>query len=209
MQLIENLKWRYATKMFDATKKVSEDKIDQIKMAIQLSASSYGQQPYLILEVKTPEVREALKPLCWNHAQIVDASHLFVFCNKIENTDEDVDDSTHLKSDIREISFEIIAGYGEFVKGKLKEKTKEEMFHWTAKQTYISLANALNACAELKVDSTPMEGFDAADVNELLGLDEKGLNASVLLAVGYRHEEDKAQHTKKVRKPLDEIFYQV
>lgn len=209
MQLIENLKWRYATKKFDATKKVSADKIAQIKKAVQLSASSYGQQPYLVLEVKTPEIKEALKPLCWNHEQILDASHLFIFCSKIRNTNKDVDDSTQLKSDIREVPLEEIAGYGAFVKGKLKEKSDEEMFYWTQKQTYIALANALNACAELKVDSTPMEGFDPSDVNELLGLNEKGLNASVLLAIGYRHEEDQAQYAKKVRKPIESIFLEV
>lgn len=111
--------------------------------------------------------------------------------------------------EVNQIPADKISGYGEFVKGKLAEKSDVEMFHWTAKQTYMALANALNACAELRIDATPIEGFEPAAYNEKLGLTEKGLNASVLLAVGYRHAEDTAQNNKKVRKPIDSVFVEV
>ncbi|KAA3649701.1 MAG: NAD(P)H-dependent oxidoreductase [Bacteroidetes bacterium] len=206
MQLIENLKWRYATKKFDASKKVSELEINSIKEAVQLAASSYGLQPFKVLEIKSHSLKELLKPLSWNQSQITDASHLFVFCNIVELTNQDVDDLMQLKSEINNIPTDKIKGYGDFIKGKLKEKSKEEMFHWTAKQTYIALANAITACAELRIDCTPIEGFEPEAYNQLLKLNEKGLNACALLAVGYRHAEDLAQNSKKVRKPMESIF---
>jgi nitroreductase/dihydropteridine reductase len=209
MQLIHNLKRRYATKKMDASKKVSEQNIDYIKEAVQLSASSYGLQPYKVLEIKNPALREELKPLSWNQSQVTDASHLFVFCNYKTLSDNHVDDLIKLKSDTNNIPIAKISGYGDFVKGKLKEKSETEMFHWTAKQTYIALSNAMNACAELQIDCTPMEGFENHDYNQKLGLTEKGLNACVVLAIGYRDNEDASQNSEKVRKSIDAIFENV
>lgn len=206
MQLIQNLRWRYATKKMDTSKKVSEQNIDYIKEAVQLSASSYGLQPYKILEIRNPQLREELKPFSWNQSQITDASHLFVFCNYKMVNDKDVDELIQLKSEINDISIDNISGYGDFVKGKLKEKSETQMFHWTAKQTYIALSNAMNACAELHIDCTPMEGFENDNYNQKLGLIEKGLNACVVLAIGYRDNEDASRNSKKVRKSIDTIF---
>ena len=209
MQLLDNLKWRYATKKFDSSEKVSQQKIDSIKETIQLSASSYGLQPYKVLEIRNPKVREELKPISWNQSQITDASHLFVFCNYLNVSEENVDSLIQLKSKINEIDAETQSGYREFLKSKLKEKSESEMFHWTAKQTYIALSNAINACAELQVDCTPMEGFELNAYNEKLGLPQRGLNACVLLAIGYRHHEDLSQNSIKVRKPIDAIFEEI
>ena len=121
-------------------------------------------------------------------------------------TDKDVDDALQIKADINNIPTEKLAGYSDFVKGKLKEKSEVEMFHWTAKQAYIALGKALSACAELQLDSTPMEGFESDAVNKKLGLHEQGFNACVLLAVGYRHAEDVAQNGKKARKSIGVVF---
>ena len=209
MSLVENLKWRYATKKFDATKKVSEEDINYIKEAVQLSASSYGLQAYKILEIKDPKLREELKPMSWNHAQITDASHLFVFCNYLEVKDKDIKEVMKLKSEVNSVPMEKLAAYGDFVNGKLQEKSADEITNWTARQTYIALGNALNACAELRLDSLPMEGFEPKLYNERLGLKAKNLNACVLLAVGYRHAEDAAQNNKKVRKSIDTLFEEI
>lgn len=206
MTVLENLKWRYATKKYDDSKKVTQQNIDYIKEAIQLSASSYGLQPYKVLEIKSADLREELKPLAWNQSQITDASHLFIFCNKIKVTDKDVDDLMKLKSIVNDIPIAKTSGYGDFVKSKLDEKSEIEMFHWTAKQAYIALSSALNACADLRIDSTPMEGFDSNAINEKLGLVENGFNACAILAVGYRHSDDKAQYPKKVRKSIKNLF---
>ena len=209
MQLIENLKWRYATKKMDASKKVNEQDINYIKEAVQLSASSYGLQPYKVIEIESPQLREELKPSSWNQSQITDASNLFVFCNFLQVEEKDVDDLINLKSEINNLPIDKISGYGDFVKGKLKEKSETEMFHWTAKQTYIALSNAMNACAELNIDCTPMEGFESNDYNQKLGLTKQGLNACVVLAIGYRDNEDASQNSKKVRKPIDSIFTKI
>jgi nitroreductase/dihydropteridine reductase len=206
MSLLDDLNWRYATKKMDPTKKVSEVKLTQIKEAVRLAASSYGLQPYKVLDIQDPELRLKLKPLCWNQSQIVDASHVLVFCNYIDFREKDIDNMMRLKTEISGLDPEKVVGYGNFVKGKLKEKSKEEMFHWTAKQAYIALGNALMACAELKIDSTPMEGFETAQVNELLQLEKENLNACVMLAIGYRSAEDSNQYAQKVRRASEDLF---
>lgn len=206
MQLLENLKWRYATKKYDPSKKVSQQDLESIKEAVQLSASSYGLQAYKVLEINNPEIREKLKPFSWGQSPITDASHLLVFCNYADVTDQNIDDFIALKSEISGIEHANLVGYGTFAKGKIKEKSPEEITNWTAKQAYIALGNALVACAELKIDSTPMEGFEPAAYNEILGLTKRGLNAAVVLAIGYRHAEDANQHAKKVRKPMTSLF---
>ena len=206
MKLVKNLKWRYATKKYDTTKKVSQHHIDYIKEAVQLTASSYGMQPYKILEISDPELRKKLRPLAWNQAPITDASHVFIFCNKVAVNEADIDAMMDLRAKMNPADKERIANYGKTVRRNLGVKSPEVMFHWTAKQTYMALSTALSACAELQIDSTPMEGFDAEPINEKLGLKEEGWNAAVLLAVGHRHEDDVAQHAEKVRKSMGVMF---
>ena len=206
MKLIENLKWRYATKKFDPRKKVSEQDLKYLKEAVQLSVSSYGLQLYKVLIVKDASIREELREASWGQSQVIDASHLFVFCNFSEHKDEYVDDYINNIVETQNIPFSAVAGYGEFIKENLSKKTTSEWQSWSKRQTYLSLANLLNACAELKVDACPMEGFDSAAYNEILGLDKKGLNASVIATVGYRSEQDETQYRKKVRKGIDELF---
>ncbi|MGC6470943.1 MAG: NAD(P)H-dependent oxidoreductase [Flavobacteriales bacterium] len=209
MNLIENLKWRYAVKKMDVTQKVSPEDITLIKEATQLSASSYGFQPYKILDIRDTYIRKKLLPMCFNQSQVTDASHLFVFCNKIVLLDSDVDQLMQLNSKIRGVDIEQLSAYGDIIKSKLKGKSKDDIFHWTAKQTYIALANALTACAELKIDSTPMEGFEADKVNDLLHLNSQGLNACVLLTIGYRSNEDATQYSNKVRFPISDLFNEI
>lgn len=206
MQLIENLKWRYATKKYDSSKKVSQSDLSKIKEAIQLSASSYGLQLFKVLDIKSSEIREQLKPASWGQPQITEASNLLVFCNYAEVKDEHIDEYMQLKASTQGLDLDSIQGFGDFVKGKMHEKSMEEKEAWTAKQTYIALSSAIAVCAELKIDSTPMEGFAPDAYSEILGLKEKGLKASVVLAIGYRSAEDTSQHGKKVRKSIDSIF---
>ncbi|SHG47796.1 NAD(P)H-dependent oxidoreductase [Flagellimonas flava] len=206
MNLVENLKWRYATKKFDPQKKVSEQDLKYLKEAVQLSVSSYGLQLYKVLIVKDVSIREQLREVSWGQSQVTDASHLFVFCNFSEQKNEYVDDYINNIVETQNIPISAVEGYGEFIKENLSKKTTSEWQSWSKKQTYLSLANLLNACAELKIDACPMEGFDSAAYNEILGLDKKGLNASVIATVGYRSEQDETQYRKKVRKALEELF---
>jgi nitroreductase len=205
-QFNENAKWRYATKKFDTTKKVSAEDLATLKEAIQLSASSFGLQLYKVIVVENPALRAQLQPASWGQTQIVDASHLFVFANQTTVENVDVDNYINNVAATRNLPVEALTGYGDYMKGAIGNMPEEVKPIWTAKQTYIALSNLLNAAAELKIDVTPMEGFVPAQYNEILGLDKLNLNASLVAAVGYRHAEDDTQHYAKVRKSNEDLF---
>ncbi|OGS69192.1 MAG: NAD(P)H-dependent oxidoreductase [Flavobacteria bacterium RIFCSPLOWO2_12_FULL_31_7] len=203
---IENQNWRYATKKFNSEKKISESDFEILKDAIQLSSSSYGLQPYKVLIIENEEIRKQLQPASWGQSQIVDASHLLVFAN-ITTIDADyINKYAENVATTRNIPFESVKGYADFMIGNITNLTPEQQNIWTAKQTYLALGNLLNAAAELKIDVTPMEGFVPDQYDEILGLKEKGLHATLVATVGYRHDEDDTQHYTKVRKPKSELF---
>lgn len=206
---IENLNWRYATKKYDATKKISEGDLKTIKEAVKLSASSYGLQPYKVLVITDPALREKLKPASWGQSQITDASHVFVFCSYTQVTGEDIDAFVNLTAKGRGLEVSSLQGYGDFMKSKLTALTPEAASVWTAKQCYIALGNLLSVCGELKIDATPMEGFEADAYDEILGLSERNLQAVVVAAVGYRSTEDTTQKHKKIRKPDSDLFQDI
>jgi len=203
---LDQQNWRYATKKFDSTKKISNEDLDILKEAIRLSSSSYGLQPYTVFIIENPDLRAKIQPAAWGQSQIVDASHLIVFANRTNVTDEDIDSYLKNVAQTRNLPDTAIKGYGDFMKGGIGAKSLEEKANWTSKQTYLALANLMNAAAELKIDVTPMEGFVPAQVNEILGFDKLGLNASLLAPIGYRSTEDATQHLKKVRKSNEELF---
>jgi nitroreductase len=203
---LNNQNWRYATKKFDATKKVSAEDLNTLKEAIRMSSSSYGLQPYKIIVVENPELRAQLQKAAFGQSQIVEASHLFIFANDTNIGDNEIDNFLNAISVTRETPLESLAGYGDFMKSTISPLEPTIKNVWTSKQTYLALGNLLNAAAELKIDVTPMEGFIPAQVNEILGLDKLNLNASLIATVGYRHEEDTTQFYKKVRKSQEELF---
>lgn len=203
---ITNQNWRYATKKFDASKKISDNDLETLKEAIQLSTSSYGLQPYKVLIIENPEVRKQLLPVSWGQTQIVDASHLLVFANYADVDDAKIEKYIANIANTREISVENLQGFSDLMKSKISSLPNDVKSIWTAKQTYLALGNLINAAAELKIDVTPMEGFEADKYNEILGLNKLGLNASLVAPIGYRHEEDQNQHLTKVRKPKEELF---
>ncbi|HJS01061.1 MAG TPA: NAD(P)H-dependent oxidoreductase [Flavobacterium sp.] len=203
---LEHQNWRYATKKFDATKKISKEDLNTLKEAIRLSTSSYGLQPYKVIIVESPELRAKIQPAAWGQSQIVEASHLIVFANKTKLDDSDIDEYVSNISATRNLPLESFAGYGDFMKSKILTLSDDSKNIWTSKQTYLALGNLLNAAAELKIDVTPMEGFVPEDVNEILGLEKLGLNTSLIATLGYRHAEDATQHYAKVRKSEEELF---
>lgn len=204
--LLENLNWRYATKKFDATKKISETDLNTLKEAVRLTASSYGLQPFKVVIVENPEIREQLKAAAYGQTQITDASQIFVFANDLNAGPESV--AAYIKniSETRGVPTEALSGFEDMMNGVISNLSQDAKNIWTAKQTYIALGTLLSAAAELKIDATPMEGFNAAAFNKILGFDKLGLNASVIATVGYRHDEDDTQHYKKVRKSQEELF---
>jgi len=204
--ILENRKWRYATKKFDATKRIASADLETLMEATRLSASSYGLQPYHIYVITDAEIREKLKPASWGQSQITDASHIFVFANATDFDETMVDEYLQNVSKTRNIPLESLKGYGDFMKSKLLNLPQEMKENWTARQAYIALGNTMQAAAELKIDTTPMEGFEPKAYNEILGLNQKNQNAVVVLAVGYRSAEDDTQHYAKVRKPKEEFI---
>lgn len=206
MNIIEGLKWRYATKKFDESKKISKENLDYLKEAVSLIPSSYGLQPYKVLVIENPAIREKLRKASWGQAQLTEASQIFLFCNFTTIEPEKIDEFLNRGAAINKYDPATTKGYGDMMKGQMAGMTSDQIINWTSKQTYIALGSLLAAASELKIDSCPMEGFDKAKFDEILGLKEKGLTASVLGAVGYRSAEDTHQFLKKVRKPVNDLF---
>lgn len=204
MELVEMLQWRYATKKYIG-KKVSDEKLERIITAINLSASSVGIQPYKVLVIEDLEVRKKLSAYSFN-PQIMDASHLLVFAAFDSINADIIEDYVKLIAKEREIPVESLAVFKEKALNGLLKKTDEENFIWATKQAYIALGTGLIAAASEKVDATPMEGFSAEGFDELLGLREKGLKSVVLLSLGFRDEkEDAYSKLKKVRWPKEDF----
>lgn len=203
---IENQNWRYATKKFNSEKKISNSDLEILKEAIQLSSSSYGLQPYKVLIIENEEIRKQLQPASWGQSQITDASHLFVFASETNVDAEYITRYAENMAKTRNIPFDSVKGYADFMIGNITTLTPEKQIIWAQKQAYLALGNLLNAAAELKIDVTPMEGFLPEQYNEILGLKEKGLHATLVATIGYRHDEDDTQHYAKVRKPITELF---
>ncbi|WP_396198973.1 NAD(P)H-dependent oxidoreductase [Flavobacterium sp.] len=203
---IENQNWRYATKKFNSDKKISNSDLEILKEAIQLSSSSYGLQPYKVLIIENEEIRKQLQPASWGQSQITDASHLFVFASVTNVDAEYITRYAENMAKTRNIPFDSVKGYADFMIGNITTLTPEKQIIWAQKQAYLALGNLLNAAAELKIDVTPMEGFLPEQYNEILGLKEKGLHATLVATIGYRHDEDDTQHYAKVRKPITELF---
>lgn len=204
--MIESLKWRYATKKFDKNKQVTAENIQLLKEAVRLTASSYGLQPYKVLEIKSPEIREKLKAVSFGQPQITDASTLFVFCANDDLTDAHIDSYLELSAKTQKVDVVAFKGFGDFMKGVFGNRTTADKHEWAARQAYIALGNLLTTAASMQIDVCPMEGFDARQYNEILGLKGSGYSSVVIAAIGYRSGDDEAQNKAKVRRPLDELF---
>ena len=204
MELINNLQWRYAVKKYTG-EKVSEDKIDQIIQAVNLTASSCGIQPYRLILVKNPEIRQKLAAGSFN-TQIQDSSHLLVFAAFNKITSEYIAEYVAMMEEQRNLETGALNDYKDLLISHFSTQTPEQNAIWSSKQAYIGLGTALIAAAELKVDATPMEGFDPAVFNDALGLTEKNLHASVIISLGYRDTANDYLATMlKVRLPIDEF----
>jgi len=204
--ITQALEWRYATKQYDASKKLSTENLDILKESVRLAPTSFGLQAFTVIDVTNPELREKLKAASWGQSQITDASHLFVFTVPNDITDTDVDAFISHTAEVRGVSVESMAGYTGMIKGSVNSRTPEQKAIWAAKQAYIALGFLLETAALLEVDATPMEGFDNGQYNEILGLTEKGLQAVVVCTLGYRSSEDTYAGLAKVRKSESDMF---
>ena len=209
MALLEQLKWRAAIKQFDNTKKLTRQQLDELLSAVQLSPSSAGLQPYRILVVDDPETRIKLREVAYNQAQITDASQLIIFAAETEVNEDLVKKYIDLIATTRNVDREQLAGFEQAIIASINAKTPEERLLWAQKQAYIALGVLSAAAADMQIDSCSMEGFSPAAFDEILGLKEKGLTATVIAAVGFRSDGDVYSKTLKVRKPDAELFIRV
>ena len=204
--LIQLLKWRYATKKMTSTKSVPEEKVEHILEAVRLTATSSGLQPYEVIVVTNPEVREKIKPIAWNQAQITDGSHLLVFAAWDNYTEERINMMFDLVNDERQIKNEGWENYRQMLLGLYPQRDPEVNFQHAARQAYIAFSQAIAAAAFEGVDSTPIEGFDENALDEILGLRAKGLRSCVILPLGYRDtENDWLVNLVKVRKSKEDL----
>lgn len=208
--IIELLNWRYATKKMNPAKAVPEDKVERILEAIRLTATSSGLQPYDMLVVTNPEVREQIKAIAWNQAQITDCSHLLVFAAWDNYTPERINMMFDLTNDIRESTNEGWENYRQRLLKAYPARDAEVNFQHAARQAYIGLGSALIAAAAEQVDCTPMEGFTPADLDNILNLPERGLRSIVILPLGYREEDgDWLVNLKKVRRSKEQFVTEI
>lgn len=206
MELINALNWRYATKKMSG-EKVAEEKVNQIVDAAHLAPTSSGLQPFEIIVVSNEELKQKIQPIAYNQTQIVDGSHLLIFASWDKYTDERIDSIFDHMNTERGLPLDNTNDYKNGLKSMLFSMTEEQQAAHTAKQAYIGFGTAIAAAAMLKVDATPMEGFVNSDLDELLGLKEKGLKSQTILTLGYRATEgDWLQGMKKVRQPKEKFI---
>jgi nitroreductase/dihydropteridine reductase len=206
MELLDKLNWRYATKSMNG-EKVPQEKVDNILEAISLAPTSSGLQPFEVFVITNQEVKEKIKPIAWNQSVITDCSHLLVFAAWDTYTADRINKMFDLTNTVRGFENEGWENYRQMLLSSYPQKDAEENFNHAAKQAYIAFSQGIAAAALQEVDSTPIEGFDPAALDEILGLKDKGLKSCVVLSLGYRNiENDWLASLKKVRKSKEDLI---
>jgi nitroreductase len=205
-ELLDSLKFRYATKQFDAARKIAEAEWTALEQSLVLTPSSFGLQPWKFIVVKDAELRTRLRKRSWNQSQVTDASHFVVFTTRTDLTEEDVDRffATLAAAQGRDVGS--LAGYRNVVVSFASAMTQESRHAWNVRQAYIALGQFMTAAAMLGIDTCPMEGIEPAGYDEELGLAGTGYATSVACAVGYRSPEDKSAEVPKARFPHAEVI---
>jgi nitroreductase len=204
--LLAAMQWRYATKTFDATKKIDAEVWAALEQILVLTPSSYGLQPYQFLIIQDPAKRKELLPFSWGQKQVVDCSHYVVFTARTEMNEADVAKLIARTSSLRGIPAESLNFYRDMMLGDVVNGTRGKIAHeWAARQIYIALGNLMTAAAILSVDACPMEGLVPAEYDRILKLNGSGYATVVACALGYRAPGDKYASLPKVRFALQEL----
>lgn len=203
--MIDAMKWRYATKVFDADKKLSAEQVDLLLEAVRLSPSSFGLQMWKVILVTNLQIREKLRQAGYGQSQITDASHVVVFAAKKNLGDSMVDELIELTARERGVPASSLSGYADMMKNSITSRSEKERIEWASRQAYIALGVLLATAAHEGIDACPMEGFDVNAFDEILGLKEKNLTACVVASLGFRSEKDQTAQYVKVRFPKEEV----
>jgi len=208
--LLDKMQWRYAAKKMDATKSVSQDKVNRIIEAARLAPTSSGLQPFEVIVVTNKDIRTQIQAVAHNQAQVTEGSHLLVFAAWDSYTADRINHMFDLTNTERGGTNEGWENYRQMLLKSYPSREAQVNFEHAARQTYIGLGAALIAAAFEEVDSTPMEGFDPKSVDDILGLGAKGLRSVALLPLGYRAKgQDWLENLKKIRRPVSEFVTEV
>ncbi|MCF4101293.1 NAD(P)H-dependent oxidoreductase [Gillisia sp. M10.2A] len=209
MDNIEALEWRYATKKFDATRVLPLQKIEILKKAFNLTATSYGLQPIKMVVVQSKDLQERLVEHSMNQQQVATASNVLVLCIEREVDQNFIEAYFEMVQNIRETPTEILTPFKEFLIDDFNKKPSQEIANWAIKQAYLALGTLLTVCAIEEIDACPMEGFVPEKYDELLNLEHHNLRSVLVLPVGYRAEDDIFSEFKKVRRPLEDVIIEI
>lgn len=204
--IIQTLEWRYATKQFDAGKKVSEQDLTELLESLRLSPSSFGLQPWKFVIVENKEIRKKLREAAWNQPQVVDASHLIVLCARTDVDEKYIRSYIDSIAQQRGVTPESLSQFEGMMQGFRANLSDDAAISWAKHQVYLASGFLMFTAAQKRIDACPMEGFDRRKVDEILGLPEKKLTSAMLCAIGYRSADDKYAQAKKVRFDKKDIF---
>lgn len=206
MDNINALKWRYATKKFDNEKLLPPPKVEILKNAFNLTATSYGLQPIKLVVVQDKVLQEKLVNFSMNQKQIATASHVLILCIEKEINREFIEKYFNRVHKIRATPKEILGPFKDYLIGDFENKPVDEIKLWSTNQAYLALGTLMTVCATEAIDACPMEGFEPENYDKLLGLEELNLQSVLVLPVGYRAEDDMFSEFKKVRRPLSDVI---
>lgn len=208
--IINSLRWRYATKKFDASKKLSQEQLETILEALRLSPSSFGLQPWKFVVVNDAKKRELLKVASWNQSQVTDASH-FVVIAVPKVIDSSLVDNYIASMKNANVSADAakLEGLSGVIKNFMNGKSADALKAWVRNQAYIALGVVLTVAAVEKIDACPMEGFNSSKFDAILGLSERGLESCVCLALGFRASDDAHAEEPKVRYSKEDVIIEI
>lgn len=201
-QIIEALKWRYATKKFDTQQQLSSDKIAVLKEGFNLTATSFGLQPVKLLILSDKQIQEQLVKESMGQQQVVEASHLLIFCIEKKVNTAYVETYFDNVKRTRNTPEEVLKPFKRYLLDHFSTTTAAENDLWAAKQAYLAMGNLLTICALEEIDACPMEGFSPEGYNKVLDLEAQDLQAVLVMPVGYRAVDDQFSGFKKVRKEI-------
>ena len=208
--LVTKLKWRYAVKKFDPSRKIPAEQWQALESALILSPSSYGLQPWRFIVVNDPAIRERLRAASWNQAQVVEASHTVVFAIKKDLNASDVGRFVRRIAQVRGMSVESLNSYKQMMLDFVAKAGKGfDINAWSAQQLYIAIGVFMTAAAVLGIDTCPMEGIEPNAYDRILGLGSQGYHTLACAAAGYRAVDDKSARLAKVRYETDEVIIRV
>jgi len=205
-KLLHALRWRYATKQFDASKKIPANVWDALEESLVLTPSSFGLQPWKFLIIENPEVRMKLLPESWKQPQVTDASHYVVLTARTDLTSADIDEWIERMSEVQGTDLEKLAPLKGMIEGFAQAMSQEERHAWNIRQVYIALGQLMASAASLGIDACPMEGISASGYDHVLGLVGSGYATVVACALGYRAESDKYANAPKARFERDHVI---